>query len=357
MNNSYKYKFFNNRMLYSTALSGKKKTWKVEVDKNKIIVEHGYVDGKITRTETICEGKKNTSGEEQAQKEAKALYQKKLKSGFSETNDEKEKIYFPMLAHEFSEKSKVIYPCLVQPKLDGIRCVIYKKDTIVFQSRNNTIFQPFPEIAKELDPFFAENPDLVLDGELYNHSLGFQKITSIVRKKDHPELRHIQYHIYDVICDLPYLKRYEIIRKIKGLHLFCVETKKAVKEDIEKYHTHYTGLGYEGIMLRNPEGLYQEKARSKDLLKYKHFKDAEFLVVGHTEGKHGIPVFTCVTDTFGKPCTFGVMMKCTTSLKQEMLENVTDYYNKYLTVKYQELSEDGIPRFPIGIGFRCDHVL
>jgi DNA ligase-1 len=131
-------------------------------------------------------------------------------------------------------------------------------------------------------------------------------------------------------------------------------------ENIEKYHTHYTGLGYEGIMIRNPNGLYQEKARSKDLLKYKHFKDAEFLVVGHTEGKHGIPVFICKTDkndTFGKPCTFGVMMKCTTSLKQEMLQNVTDYYNKYLTVKYQELSEDGIPRFPIGIGFRCDHVL
>jgi DNA ligase-1 len=340
-------------MLYSTALSGKKKMWRVEVDKNKIIVEHGYIDGKITRTETICEGKKNTSGEEQAQKEAKALYQKKLKSGFSIKDSENDtKIYFPMLAHEFSENN--IYPCLVQPKLDGIRCVIYKKDSLVFQSRNNTIFQPFPEIVKDLEPFFIENPDLVLDGELYNHSLGFQKITSIVRKKDHPELNQIQYHIYDVICDLPYLKRYEIIRKIKGVNLFCVETKRASsRENIENYHTHYTGLGYEGIMIRNPDGLYHEKARSKDLLKYKHFKDAEFLVVGHTEGKHGIPVFTCFTQ--GK--TFGVMMKCTTSLKQEMLMNVTDYYNKYLTVKYQELSDDGVPRFPIGIGFRCDHVL
>jgi DNA ligase-1 len=266
-----------------------------------------------------------------------------------------------MLAHEFSEKTKIIFPCLIQPKLDGIRCVIYKKDSLVFQSRNNTIFQPFPEIEKELGPFFIENPNLVLDGELYHHSLGFQKITSIVRKKDHPELDQIQYHIYDVICHEPYLKRYEIIRNIKGSHLFCVETKRAtLHENIEKYHTHYTGLGYEGIMIRNPNGLYQEKARSKDLLKYKHFKDAEFLVVGHTEGKHGIPVFICKTDkndTFGKPCTFGVMMKCTTSLKQEMLLNVTDYYNKYLTVKYQELSEDGIPRFPVGIGFRCDHVL
>lgn len=353
-------------MLYSTSLSGKKKMWKVEVDKNIIIVEHGFVDGKITRTETICEGKKNTNGGEQAQKEAAALYQKKLKSGYTvkesdESNDSNSKIYFPMLANEYSDKTPLIYPCLVQPKLDGIRCVIYKKGEIIFQSRNNTIFQQFPEIAKDLDPFFIENPDLVLDGELYHHSLGFQKITSIVRKKGHPELDQVQYHIYDLICKEPYLKRYEIISKIKGKHLFCVETKRAVsREHIEQYHTHYTGLGYEGIMIRNPNGLYHEKARSKDLLKYKHFKDAEFLVIGHTEGKHGIPVFTCVTDkpgSPGKPLTFGVMMKCSTSLKQEMLENVTDYYNKYLTVKYQELSEDGIPRFPIGIAFRCDHVL
>jgi len=33
---------------------------------------------------------------------------------------------------------------------------------------------------------------------------------------------------------------------------------------------------------------------------------------------------------------------------------VTDYYGKQLTVKYQELSADGIPRFPIGLGFRID---
>jgi ATP-dependent DNA ligase len=339
-------------MLYQSSLSGKKKMWKVEVDKNKIVVQHGFIDGKITTTETICEGKKHTTAEEQAQKEAKALYQKKLKSGYYEENDKNDKIYFPMLAHEFSEKTA--YPCLIQPKLDGIRCIVYKKDTIVFQSRNNTIFQPFPEIAKELEPFFIENPDLILDGELYHHDLGFQKITSIVRKQDHPELNLLQYHIYDLICEEPYLIRYEIIRNIKGQYLFCVETKEATsRESIENYHTHYTKFGYEGIMIRNPYGLYQEKARSKDLLKYKHFKDAEFLVVGHTEGKHGIPVFTCVTGDK----TFGVMMKTTTALKQEMLKNVADYYNKYLTVKYQELSDDGIPRFPVGIGFRCDHVL
>jgi len=333
-------------MLFNTSLSGKKKMWRVDVDKNKIVVQHGFVDGKITTNETICMGKKNTTPEEQAQKEARALYEKKIKSGYYEK--EETKIYFPMLALEFSETK---YPCLVQPKLDGIRCIVYKKDGLVFQSRNNTIFQPVPTLVKELEPYFLENPGLVLDGELYHHSFGFQKITSIVRKQDHPEKDLLQYHIYDVICDGSYMKRYDIIRKINGSQVVCVETKKATsREEIESLHTHYTDLGYEGIMIRNPDGLYHQKTRSKDLLKYKKFKDGEFLVIGHTEGKHGIPVFTCMTNDK----TFGVMMKCTTFKKQEMLQNVSDYYNKYLTVKYQELSEEGIPRFPVGIGFRCD---
>jgi DNA ligase-1 len=123
-------------------------------------------------------------------------------------------------------------------------------------------------------------------------------------------------------------------------------------DDLEQYHDHCVVRGYEGIMIRNPQGVYRQ-TRSKDLLKYKQFKTEEYQVVGHTIGKGDIAIFECkVNDK-----TFGVMMKCTTSLKQEMLENVTDYYNKYLTVKYQELSDDGVPRFPIGIGFRCDHVL
>jgi DNA ligase-1 len=122
-------------------------------------------------------------------------------------------------------------------------------------------------------------------------------------------------------------------------------------KQIEDAHTHYTKAGYEGIMIRT-NGPYKH-GRSKDLLKYKKFKDSEFLVVGHTEGTGahaGTAIFVCQT----VDNTFHVVMNGPLEKRREMLTHVSDYYGKYLTVKYQELSVDGIPRFPIGLGFRID---
>jgi DNA ligase-1 len=122
--------------------------------------------------------------------------------------------------------------------------------------------------------------------------------------------------------------------------------------EIEDAHSHYTEYGYEGIMIRG-NGLYKH-GRSKDLLKYKKFKDSEYLVVGHTEGTGahaGTVIFTCQS---GSDKTFNVVMNGPLEKRREMLKHVDDYYGKYLTVKYQELSSDGVPRFPIGLGFRID---
>jgi DNA ligase-1 len=130
----------------------------------------------------------------------------------------------------------------------------------------------------------------------------------------------------------------------------AVETKLVHSvEEVEAYHDDCVKRGYEGIMIRTPGGLYRQ-TRSKDLLKYKHFKTEEFKVVGHTVGKEGIPVFECLVGDK----TFGVMMKSTLEEKKAMLKEVESYYGKWLTVKYQELSKDGVPRFPVGIDFRQD---
>jgi DNA ligase-1 len=77
--------------------------------------------------------------------------------------------------------------------------------------------------------------------------------------------------------------------------------------------------------------------------------DAEFQVVGHHESKTNVPVFECKTKEGN---VFSVMMKETMETKQERMKSVNEYYGKWLTVRYQELSKDGIPRFPVGISFR-----
>jgi len=345
------------------------KIWSIFYSVNKdgtytIRTEHGQINGKMIIHESIVKegknkGKKNeTSIEEQTILEVQRDWDKKRKQGYRmkneiETNDTI--IIKPMLAMEFKNIAK--YPIWVQPKLDGVRCLIYlKSGNIVFQSRQNTIYEPFIHLLPELKVLMSLMPEnTILDGELYTHGLGFEKITSMVRrsKTRHPDLDKLKYCLYDFKSDkdVLYKERMDTLVKAysqnKCVCVNLIETKVAKNaEDVEKSHDYYTKQGYEGIMLRN-NAIYKE-GRTKDLLKYKKFFDAEFKVVGHHEGNGGIPIFDCAVGDK----TFGVAMKGDTSSRKERMEHVTDYYGKMLTVKYQELSLDGIHRFPVGICFR-----
>ena len=241
----------------------------------------------------------------------------------------------PMLALEMEEKI-VKFPCMVQPKLDGIRCLVYKKESIVFQSRQNKLFEPFQHLLPELESIFEKHPTLVLDGELYCHGLGFESVTSMVRraKTRHPDVEKLVYILYDCIGEDLYLDRTRPISTLQGKVQFIETMEVTTRSQIEDAHTHYTGQGYEGIMIRR-NGPYKH-GRSKDLLKYKKFKDSEFLVVGHTvgTGAHaGTAIFICETNEK----TFHVTMNGPLEKRREMLKQVGDYYGKYLTVKYQEI--------------------
>ena len=314
--------------MYQTSVAtGKIKVWNAWIQGLTVLEEIGPLDGPMVQKGTVCEDAKSCD------KLLKSLRQKKVKQGYS---DSLVKVQSAMLAYEWNHEP-LVFPVYLQPKLDGIRCLVYEKDgQTVFQSRNHTFFQSFPHIHAI--------PGLVLDGELYNHALEFQDITSMVRKKDHPRLSQLEYHVYDVIGEGTFEQRLKSFQGLSG----AVETTLVNSvEELEAYHAHCVERGYEGIMIRNPGGLYRQ-TRSKDLLKYKHFKTEEFQVVGHTVGKEGIPVFECAVGER----TFGVMMKSTLEEKKAMLLDVKSYYGKWLTVKYQELSKDGVPRFPVGIDFR-----
>ena len=261
----------------------------------------------------------------------------------------------PMLAIEMEEKL-VKFPAFVQPKLDGIRCLIYRNEgKIIFQSRQNKLFEPFLHLLPDLEKIFADHPELILDGELYCHGLGFEQVTSMVRraKTRHPDVEKINYVIYDCVSANKYLDRTNYLSNKFMKNVFFIDTiEVTTMKHIEDAHTHYTEYGYEGIMIRG-NGPYKH-GRSKDLLKYKKFKDSEYMVVGHAEGTGahaGTAIFVCNN---GNGKTFNVVMNGPLEKRREMLKHVDDYYGKLLTVKYQELSVDGIPRFPIGLGFRID---
>lgn len=386
--------------LYNTTIgTNRTKKWSISVLENEdglysIHTSYGLVEGKQTSMTTLItegknKGKKNeTTPQQRALLEAQRDWDKKVKQGYTEElvigekpkkpSSKSGRLLKPMLAIEFdvNKKKSVKFPVFVQPKLDGVRCLIYKEnDQIVFQSRQNTIYDNFDHLLPELHHLisqFNDQDNLILDGELYTHGMPFEQITSMVRSSK-SKRRHIEtlnYHIYDCFYSgetnldknlLSYNDRYQVLRRAFGDTIFSklvlVETTLINNmEDIETFHTHYTSLAnpYEGIMIRTTDGAYKQQGRSKDLQKYKKFMDEEFEVVGHHEGTgchSGTAIFECKSNV-NSDKIFSVTMNGTLESKRAMMPNVESYYGKMLTVKYQEKSSEGIPRFPVGIGFR-----
>lgn len=387
--------------LYNTTIgTGREKQWSVKVLDNgdntfKIRSSHGVVGGKLVEHETIISegknlGKKNeTTSKEQAILEAERDWIKKSKQGYESSSPEKvenkneidnktKKVLLkPMLALEFDPLVNTKYPVYIQPKLDGVRCLVYysKDGTLLFQSRQNTLFDSYDHLVDEIVNLLeriGDPLDFVLDGELYIHGAEFNEITSMVRrsKKKHPDVEKLKYHIYDCYYfgednldknKMSYSERNKILTEAfsenEFKNLVLVETRKANSmEEVELLHEHFTSLTspYEGVMIRAIEGFYKQQGRSKDLQKYKKFYDEEFTVLGYHEGTGahaGTAIFDCLSKV-NPDKTFGVTMHGTIESRKEMLKNIKKYIGKELTVKYQELSPDGIPRFPIGISFR-----
>jgi len=110
--------------------------------------------------------------------------------------------------------------------------------------------------------------------------------------------------------------------------------------------------GDEGVMIRNAASPYQVGKRSYHLQKFKKFFDDEYKIIGANEGQGndiGTVVWVCETPQ-GLP--FAVRPKGTRAERQDWYQNRDQYIGKGLTVKYQELTNDGIPRFPVGIAIR-----
>ena len=133
------------KTLYKVDTKGKIRQWTVKVKNNSFWTEQGLIDGKIvinkpTITTTKNEGRSNeTSPEQQALAEASAKYTKYLDKGYVENVDDVHKItlYTPMLAQKFEDRVDGLeFPLYSQPKLDGVRCVVYMQDgELVAKSR------------------------------------------------------------------------------------------------------------------------------------------------------------------------------------------------------------------------------
>jgi DNA ligase-1 len=378
--------------LQGEAQSGKAKMWSIRVLERDlgsglscgvIQVTHGYIDGKKQVNEKIITegkniGKKNeTTPIQQAINEARSAWIKKKESGYSpigisdtaDDNDNEsvesggkgkgvnDSVPSPMLAHDYNKRGKsIVYPCFAQRKYDGTRCVGIP-GTGLF-SRNRKQYPHLKHIIAELNKL---PPSIILDGELYSDTLTFQEIVGIVKREllktdDDKKQLQIKFHVYDIINDMPYEQRYAnlqiIFNRYKFKYLELVKTDLCESEDkLKELHAQYVAEGYEGIMLRNKNGGYKN-TRSVDLQKYKEFFDDEFKVIGYEEGKgleEGCVIWICKTSE-GK--TFNCRPRGSREDRQLLFTNGDKYIGKMLTVRYQEMSDTCVPRFPVGISFR-----
>ena len=272
----------------------------------------------------------------------------------------------PMLAYKVDKKpvdwSEKVY---IQPKLDGVRCVIQLDDNneVVAHSRTGKQFFNIAHITNSLHYFFTQQPDVVLDGELYNHDLrdDFEKIISLVRKQkptpsDRSEAsKMIQFHCYDYIetvMNQPYSYRMNQLAT-SDMYSYCVKyvpTYLANKheEALDLHHNAFLPQGYEGSILRLDKP-YEQK-RSYNLQKFKDFSDTEATIVGYEIGKGKregtLGKFLMMDDDgsrFGCPPGKGYTYKDLANI----LNNIHDYIGQRATFTYFERTKAGSYRHPL----------
>lgn len=357
--------------IYKKDSKGKVRVWKIEQDGDKYRTWDGTQGGKIKssewrKAEPTNIGRANERrGEAQATFEIEAIYKKKLEKDYHTSLDCIETgshIFQPMLAEKYDAKKFV--PGYAQPKLDGFRCIANKDG---LWSRSGKPFVSSPHIMEALAPMFEAYPDLILDGELYNHELrdDFDQIQSLITVKSDKKLtsehyaktrQMVQYHVYDaptipgnfedrfkVLKALHY--RFEHTNNLSPIEL-VMTTDVLTEDQFDVIHALNLELGYEGSMHRH--NTPYENKRSKGLLKRKDFIDEEFELVAIEEGIGnwgGIAKRVIARLPDGR--TFGAGIKGTMERGRELLNEKHDI----VTIKYFQLTPDGIPRFGVATKF------
>ena len=378
--------------------------------------ESGITGGKISRSpatypkETNLDKANHRNFFHQALVAARSKFIKKSEAG-SETQvsrNSKDDRFFPMLAKNYKNfVKKVNYPIYVQPKLDGIRCIIFLRlprnkrvddttiENVIMYSRQKKEFPLSPVnnlIRMELLNLLKKTYDterkqsIYLDGELYNHKLTLQEITSKTRKSDastsSENSLQIQHHCYDMFYpwygqDQSFDFRTKELTRIFTLfndvqkYTQLVRTKLCTtSEKQDDMYRNFISKNYEGIMIRNPKGHYAKdnmvrssKLRSRDLLKRKEVFTEEFEVIDFTQGSEGKDkgaiIWIAQTDAgnhfnvvpVGKWGSYTNRYKLFKEVSQDQCFR-DKYANRMLMVEFRGWSLDRVPQHAKAVGFR-----
>jgi ATP-dependent DNA ligase len=375
--------------LEKKSTTGKPLFWRAVNKGNTNTYTHGQIGGKdpIPKIDVIKKGKNigkanETTPEQQALFDMETTALKKIDDSWTlvrgKISEHKTHVAVskdfkkPMKAHKWKEQGhklpQIVY---AQPKLDGMRTEGFVFD-VQAGVLKTILGKPIPhlphitealkKLAKKLPPGFK-----FLDGELYSYDVSFEDIISICKQKSEPAENHevVSLFVFDYVNDKqePFEKRLEVLNDIAKKYfdnkiIRLVETIQIDKDETEKYHDIYVQQGYEGIMLRDPKGLYEHK-RSYKLLKHKHFIDDEYKIVDFestdvtTEEDGTFQMLGALWFVDKKKDRFKAGLKMSHKRRKEIWDNKKDYLGKMATVRYQNLTdEEQVPRFGVCVAIR-----
>lgn len=398
--------------LFGKDKGGKYKVWAIgTTESGDLTIAHGQEGGKMTvKMEKIKPkniGRANeTTPEQQADIEANGRIKKQIDKGYRHTKEELDNLpVLPMLAGDYNkighriDYKKGVY---LSDKLDGVRMMAkcLKDGTITLESRTG---QPYilPHIVEELKGIMQ--PGDIIDGEAYLHGYALQDITSAVKRTDtqkkldaakkkldkagatgagwsqkaetealneyddallihmlRPKLQFVIFAVIEsetVSQDMPFS---EVVIETYGYRNYRAMDSEFIKfihyelayseEEMKVAHKDSVRRGFEGIMIRNADGVNESGKRSADLQKYKEFLDSEFKILDILPAKDDGCVFLVENDL--NILTFTVTLG-SMSERAEYLANKELYIGKLITVKYQSRYKDTLlPQFPTGVAIR-----
>jgi ATP-dependent DNA ligase len=270
----------------------------------------------------------------------------------------------------------------VEPKLDGARCVAYlpaNKGKVVLYSRSGKEYINFESVRTKLQEINdTRNPvqSIVLDGEVVSYvdeKIDFQALQHTLFRKDGVESGKLRFLVFDGSTQQDwekptktYEERYRFIAEFISTNLQNVPgsisklglvemftTTDPDRDRMLKHSQEYVLRGFEGAMFRKADEKVLLK-RSRSLMKVKSFADDEATLLGMVGGTgkyEGIlGALQCKTKT-------GVEFEIGSGFTDEQRRTFwrdREKLPKLVNFKYQELTDDGVPRFPIFKGFRSE---
>jgi ATP-dependent DNA ligase len=384
--------------LYQLDSAGNTKVWIIEdvihsslgrsADYSKIVIKSGRLNGSLVENVTEIhegknEGKANaTTHHTQALAEIESKIKLQLRKGYVyDLKDAKSSgilgsgIPSPMLAQKYCRDGKqkgsktlkqlglVGKTIIVQPKLDGNRCMIKIENHVatMYTRKGDVMPVQLDHITQSLSfvNIYTDEP-IILDGELFSKEISFNTLNGLIKKvnvtpEEMDKRLLIRYHLYDVMMDKGYeIRKRTISSFARARYVEIVPSYEIVATDytIQQWLEKFLEEGHEGLMIRQL-GMPYEHKRTWQLCKVKVFEDEEFKLVGFKEDVRGgfVGSFVMYDSHYFVEFDAGASGQSVEE-RVEMWNNPKAYIGKMATVEFFGRSEYNKPRFPKFKGIR-----